>query len=54
MDGRVPPLRADDADGIARLTADLLADRLAAERLGVAARDYVTRHHTPGSLRRAP
>jgi glycosyltransferase involved in cell wall biosynthesis len=48
--GRTPPLAvADDADGIARLTAELLADPIAAGRLGGAARQFVSEHHTPGA-----
>jgi glycosyltransferase involved in cell wall biosynthesis len=45
-----PPLAiADDADGIARATARLLADPAAGERLGAAARDYVSQHHAPSA-----
>jgi glycosyltransferase involved in cell wall biosynthesis len=48
--GREPPLAvADDAEGIARATARLLADPVAGERLGAAARDYVSQHHTPSA-----
>jgi polysaccharide biosynthesis protein PslH len=40
---------ADDADSIARSTADLLADPAAAARVGAAARAYVLEHHTPAA-----
>jgi glycosyltransferase involved in cell wall biosynthesis len=46
--GRVPPLAiADDADGIAKLAAALLADPVARAELGVRARAFVAEHHTP-------
>jgi glycosyltransferase involved in cell wall biosynthesis len=49
-DGRPPPLAvADDADGIASATAEFLSDPAAGERLGAAARDYVSQHHTPSA-----
>jgi glycosyltransferase involved in cell wall biosynthesis len=45
---RLPPLAvADDEESMARLTAQLLADADAREKLGVAARRYVEEHHSP-------
>jgi polysaccharide biosynthesis protein PslH len=53
LGGRVPPLSvADDADAVARVTADLLADAGAREKLGSAARRYVEEHHSPQAYAR--
>jgi glycosyltransferase involved in cell wall biosynthesis len=50
---RVPPLAvADDEESMARLTAQLLADAGAREKLGAAARRYVEEHHSPQAYAR--
>ncbi len=46
-DGALPLVIADDAAGLARHTAELLADAPARDRLGTAARRFVAAHHTP-------
>lgn len=45
----VPLAIADHAEGIARLTAELLADKSARTRLGAAARDFAAVHHSPAA-----
>jgi polysaccharide biosynthesis protein PslH len=51
-DGALPLVIADDAAGLARHTAELLADAPARDRLGVAARRFVAAHHTPQAYAR--
>lgn len=46
-DSEPPVVVSDEATGMARLTADLLADPAAASRLGDSARDFAIRHHSP-------
>jgi len=46
-DGALPLVIADDAAGLARHTAELLADVAARDRLGTAARKFATAHHSP-------
>lgn len=46
-DGPLPLAIADDASGLARQTAELLADAPARARLGAAARRFVAIHHSP-------
>jgi glycosyltransferase involved in cell wall biosynthesis len=51
-DGTQPLVIADDAAGLARHTAELLADPAARERLGTAARRFVAVHHSPQAYAR--
>jgi glycosyltransferase involved in cell wall biosynthesis len=46
-DGPLPLAIADDAGGLARQTAELLADAPARARLGATARRFVAMHHSP-------
>lgn len=48
----VPLAIADDAGGLARRTAELLADPFARNRLGAAARSFVAMHYTPSAYAR--
>jgi glycosyltransferase involved in cell wall biosynthesis len=53
LNGRTPPLAvADDAAGIAAVTAELLADRAARRALGARARAFVVEHHGPDAVAR--
>lgn len=48
--GETPPFAvSEDADGIARLSAELLADPHAGRELGAAARRHVERHYAPAA-----
>jgi len=51
-DGLPPLVIADDAAGLARHTADLLADESARDRLGTAAGKFVAVHHSPEAYTR--
>ena len=51
-DGAPPLVIADDAAGLARHTAELLADPAARERLGTGARRFVAVHHSPQAYTR--
>jgi glycosyltransferase involved in cell wall biosynthesis len=51
-DGALPLVIADDAAGLARHTAELLADSAARDRLGTAARRFVAVHHSPQAYAR--
>ncbi len=51
-DAVLPLVIADDAAGLARHTAELLADAHARDRLGTAARSFVAVHHSPQAYAR--